>query len=73
MTKPAAENPNAFEAGRSADWRDHLDASGIPTHAPERCDHGCQYCFGPLDAKHGVGQYECPWCIARFPKEVVNA
>ena len=56
-----------FDRNRSSSWRDSVDADGVPTCGPERCDHGCQYCFGPLDAVEGVGQYECPWCIARFP------
>lgn len=57
-----------FEANRSANWRETLDENGIPTQAPQRCDHGCHYCLGPLDAKPEIGQYECPWCIARFPE-----
>ena len=56
-----------FEAHRGANWRDSLDARGRPTHAPQRVTYGCHYCFGPLDAKRELGQYECPWCIARFP------
>ncbi len=60
---------DTFEAARGANWRESLDALGRPTHSPGRCDYGCQYCFGPLDANPGVGQYECPWCIARFPPE----
>ena len=32
-------------------------------------EQGCHYCNGKLDAKHGIGQYECPRCIAQFPSE----
>lgn len=60
-----------FERARSADWRHSLDDNGVPTCGPARADYGCQYCYGPLDAKSGVGQYECPWCIARFPRSVL--
>ena len=31
---------------------------------------GCHYCNGLLDAKEGVGQYECPRCIKEFGKEI---
>ena len=57
----------AFEDNRSPDWRLTAGADGVPTQGPERCGYGCQHCYGPLDAKPGVGQYECPWCIARLP------
>ena len=58
---------DAFEANRRADWRDRLDSQRRPTCGPEKATTGCDYCAGPLDAREGVGQYECPWCIARFP------
>lgn len=67
MTEPGA-GQNKFDANRRADWRDHVDENGVPTCGPEKCrdGYGCQYCGGPLDAKAGIGQYECPWCVARF-------
>lgn len=61
--------PDRFEDNRSAEWRDKLDENGKPTCGPARAiDWGCDYCGGPLDACLGVGKYECPWCIARFPE-----
>lgn len=62
-----------FEAGRGPNWRDSLDESGHPTHAPERATSGCHHCGGSLDAKAAAGQYECPWCVARYPRDTVQA
>lgn len=66
-TPPPLPEPSLFEVNRSDGWREALDSDGVPTCGPERCGYGCHYCAGPLDAKPGTGQYECPWCIARFP------
>ncbi len=66
--------PDVFEASRSPNWRGSLDAEGKPTHGPATSAHpGCHHCSGDLDAKHGSGQYECPWCIARYPGAEVVA
>ena len=56
-----------FDRNRSASWRQLLDSDGRPTCGPVRAaGAGCDYCDGPLSAREGVGQYECPWCIAAF-------
>lgn len=57
---------DAFEANRAANWRDSLDARGRPTHGPAHVINGCDHCDGPLEPKAGVGQYECPWCVAMY-------
>lgn len=64
---------DAFDLHRAANWRDSLDEHGRPTHGPEEVSvHSCDYCAGPLDFNHAGTEYECPWCIARFGKEVVE-
>lgn len=41
--------------------------------APVPVDSGCHHCNGPLSAKAGVGQYECPACIERYPAVPVDS
>jgi len=66
-TQPSEDD--AFEMCRSPDWRAFVDDNGVPTCGPEKTDHlGCHHCLGPLDAKPRTGEYECPWCIARYPE-----
>lgn len=59
--------PSAFaETGNEPCWRDSIDDKGKPTIRPSHSSQGCHHCDGPLDAKSGIGQYECPWCVAMF-------
>ncbi len=70
MSENIPDYGGKVDAGRSIDWRAHVDEHGVPTSGPvlDDDDAGCQHCHGPLDAKEGVGQYQCPWCIARYPE-----